>query len=152
MVSPTRPGLSTLFILALKIVPGTGRCSVDAEGLDVQGALDGVPSEKTTQTLMLAGHEQQPCTRSRCYNCTAGGSALGTWPPAAELAPDCPQASDSQAHWTGTHQGESHDVEKNHSLGPGTCFLFLALPLINRVTLNELLCLLSRLMSVGSDS
>ena len=57
-----------------------------------------------------------------------------------------------QAHWTGTHQGESHDVEKNHSLGPGTCFLFLALPLINRVTLDELLCLLSRLMSVGSDS
>ena len=113
-------------------MPGTGRCSVDAEGLDVQGALDSFPSEKTTQTPMLAGHRQQLCARSRCYKGTAVGSALDPWPPSAELAPACPQASDSQAHWTGTHQGESHDVETNHRPGSGDLFSISG-PAINKL-------------------
>lgn len=37
---------------------------MDAEGLDIQGALDGFPSEKTTQTLMLAGHVSSNCVQA----------------------------------------------------------------------------------------
>ena len=86
-----RLGLSPLCIPALRTVPATGRRSVDAKGLNVQGALGGSPPEKTPQTLLLAGqHEQRLCTNRGCCKPAAVTSALGPW---QEGSPGLPQLS-----------------------------------------------------------
>lgn len=71
--------------------------------------------------------------KQQVYKRIAVRSAPGPWPPSAELGPQlAPRPLTARPTETGTHQGESHDVEKNHRPGSGDLFSISG-PAINKL-------------------